>query len=213
MAPTPNPPAFISFRRNPVRRRSSLPAFSGSLRKMTADEPARSPIIGRVICGLACGTLLLAPGCTSGSANERSPSAPPGASHAAPAADNSPAPPRETPAPRLPAAQPAMPAPPVAEAFPAEIPVYPNGSITKSESGPDGAVLLLSTQKSWEDLRDFYAATLVPAGWNIVDATAPGQTRMRFEKDGRNLVVQMQPGRQEEKLVRILWTTNSAPRQ
>jgi hypothetical protein len=161
---------------------------------------------------LACGALLLALGCSRSSVDGKKPAEPLSASNVAPA-EKTAASPRETPASDLRAAPPSQPAPPVSETFPADIPVYPDGTITKTETGPDGATLLLSTKKSWENLRDFYTSSLVPAGWKPVPTASPGEPPARFEKDGRVLVVEMQPGRQDEKLVRILCTTNSAPRQ
>ena len=173
------------------------------------EEAARLFTLRGVIRRLACGMLLLALGCSPSSVDENKPAEPLSASNAAPAEKNATSL-RETPAPDLRAAPPSEPAPPISEAFPAGIPVFPDGSITKTETGPDGATLLLNTRKSWEDLRDFYTSALVPAGWKPVQAAAPGQTLARFEKDGRALVIEMRPGRQDENLVRVLCTTNSA---
>jgi hypothetical protein len=189
--------------------------FSGPadiLRKAVEGAAARFFKLRGVIQRLACGTLLLALGCSPSSVEEKKPSEPLSVSNAAPVEQTTVSP-QETPAPDLRAALPSKPAPPVPAAFPADVPIYPDGSITKMEAGSDDSTLLLSTQKSWENLMDFYTSSLVPAGWIPVHAAAPGQTLARFEKDGRALVIQMQPGRQEQMLVRILYTTNSPQRQ
>ena len=134
--------------------------------------------------------------------------APPGASSAPLATGTaSPAAPPE-PARAAPVSEPT---PSLSTVLPADIPLYPNGSVTKTEADPNGGVLLLRTEKPWDELRDFYTAALVPAGWKVLGTAVPGQTLARFEKGERELVVQMQPGRQEEKLIRILWVTNSTP--
>ena len=176
------------------------------------QEPARFFTLGRAIRRLACGTLLVLLGCSPPAVDEKETTEPVSVSNAAPG-EKTAAAPRELPPPEIHAAPPSEPTPQVSAAFPADIPVYPDGAITKTEAGPDGSTLLLSTQKSWEDLRSFYTSSLVTAGWKPVQAAAPGQTLARFEKDGRVLVIEMQPGRQDEKLVRILCTTNSAQRQ
>jgi hypothetical protein len=169
-------------------------------------------MLREVIQWLTCATLLLALGCSRSSVDGKKTAEPLSASNAA-RAEKIAAPPRETAIPDLRAAPMSEPAPPDSEAFPADVPVYPDGSITKTESGLDGPTLLLSTPKSWENLKDFYTSALVPAGWKPVPNVSPGQTLARFEKDGRVLVVEMQPGRQDEKLVRIFCATNSAQRQ
>ena len=167
---------------------------------------------GWVIRRFSCGVLLIALGCSRSTVEEKS------ASQAA--SDSSAAPVEQTavvnherPTPSVQAGATSEPASPAPSPFPSDIPIYPDGSVTKVDAGPDGPILLLDTRSTWEHLRDFYASSLLPAGWNAVPAEVPGQNLARFEKDGRTLVVQMQPGRQEQMLVRISYTTNSLPRQ
>jgi hypothetical protein len=208
MVPTPNPPVFIwSLRRRTVIERQPFFGPRGLFGKALAGVAARRFTL-RAIQRLACGTLALALGCSPSSVDEKKNAEPLTASNAA-AVEKNAASAREMPAPDLRPAPPLQPATPVSELLPADVPVYPDGSITKTETGPDGAILLLSTLKSWENLRDFYTSSLLRAGWTPVPAAVPGQTLARFEKDGRVLVIDMQPGRQDEKLVRILYTTNS----
>jgi hypothetical protein len=212
MVPTPNPPGFILFRRSTVFKRHPFSGPADIFGKALEGEAARVFTLRGVIRRLAFGTLLLALGCSPSSVDEKKPIEPLSASNATPA-EKTAASPLQTPAPDLRAAQPAEAVPPVSEAFPADVPVYPDGSITKAEAGPGGFTLLLSSQKPWENLMDFYTSSLTPAGWKPVQTGSPGQTLARFEKGGRALVIQMQPGRQDEKLVRILYTTNSVQRQ
>jgi hypothetical protein len=94
---------------------------------------------------------------------------------------------------------------PSASALPADIPVYPDGSITASEVQGNQTTVLMTTKNSWKDLRSFYSTALVPAGWTVTVPGASGQMLARFEKNGRTLVIQMQPGRQEQNLIRIVF--------
>ena len=194
------------FQRHPF----SFFGLTGIGEKVLEAEAVRCFTLRGMIPWLACGTLLLALGCSRSSVNGKT-AEPLSVSNMAPA-ETATALPRQTPAPDLRMAQPTQPAPPVPAFFQADIPVYPDGTVTKTETGPDGATLLLSTKKSWDHLMDFYTSALVPAGWKLVPTASPGQTLARFEKEGRVLVIQMQPGRQDEKLVRILCPTNSAQR-
>jgi hypothetical protein len=191
-----------------VYKRYPFSGPAGIFRKALDGEAARLFTFREVVQRLACGTLLLALGCSHSSIEEKKTAEPLSASNATPA-EKTAGSPRETLTPDLRAAPPSEPAPPVSEAFPIDVPVYPDGSITKTEAGPDGHTLLLSTKKSWENLRGFYSSSLIPAGWKPGQTASPGQTLARFEKDGRALVIQMQPGRQDEKLVRIHCTSNS----
>jgi hypothetical protein len=87
---------------------------------------------------------------------------------------------------------------------PFEIPQYPDGVITRSETGQDGTLVLMTTRSSWDTLKQFYATALVSRGWTPVASGASGQMQARFEKDEHVLTIEMQPGRQEQNLARIL---------
>jgi len=76
--------------------------------------------------------------------------------------------------------------------FPEDVPVFPGSTTMASMSSPDeGMIVTFKSSDEQQKIFDFYQAGLADAGWEILDETTMGSSRLAFDalKDSRKVSV------------------------